>query len=124
MLILGKKYDEEILPWLLNGLKKALEKDNMKLFNKLIEPELKNKDDNMLKEHVKEYLTVSLKDKTIQPVVRYGDSVIGDTPLLLREKKSKDIIIKSIKELGTMWSNMLEDGKEDKEYQEVNLYEI
>jgi hypothetical protein len=32
----------------------------MKLFNKLIEPELKNKDDNALKEHVKEYLTNNL----------------------------------------------------------------
>jgi hypothetical protein len=36
---------------------------------------------------LKKYLMEDIRYKTIQPVVRYGDSVIGDTPLLIRNRK-------------------------------------
>ena len=124
MLILGKKYDEEILPWLFNGMKKALENGDTKTFDKFLDMELKNRNNPEFIDNLKKYLTEGLKNKTIQPVVRYGDSVIGDTPLLLREKKSKDILIKSIEQLGSKWSKMEEEGKETKESSEISQYEI
>ena len=124
MLILGKKYDEEILPWLFNGMKKALENNDEVTFNKFLDMELKNRNNPEFVNDLKKYLLEGLKDKTIQPVVRYGDSVIGDTPLLLREKKSKDILIKSIEQLGSKWSKMEEEGKETKESSEISIYEV
>ena len=124
MLILGKKYDEEILPWLFNGMKKALEENEEAKFNKFLDMELKNRNNPEFIDNLKKYLTTDLKDKTIQPVVRYGDSVIGDTPLLLRGKKSKDILIKSIEQLGSEWSKMEEEGKETKESSEISKFEV
>jgi len=124
MLILGKKYDEEILPWLMNGMKKALENEDEESFNKFLDWELKARDNKQFIEDLKKYLLVDMKDKTIQPVVRYGDSVIGDTPLLLRDKKNKNILIKSIEELGDKWIKMEELGKETKESSEISNYEI
>jgi hypothetical protein len=64
-----------------------------------------------------------IKCNTIQPVVRYGDSVIGDTPLLLRNKNTYEIIIKKISDLGTKWTTMEENGKEEKESCEIIQYE-
>ena len=124
MLILGKKYDEEILPWLMNGMKKALEREDEETFNKLLDLELKNKDNKSFIENLKKYLLEDLRCKTIQPVVRYGDSVIGDTPLLLRNKKTKNILIKSINEISNNWIKMDEKGKEEKESSEINDFEI
>jgi len=127
MLILGKKYDEEVLPWLINGMKKALEDDDEEKFMKFVKMELKNPTgeyaENFIK-GLKTYIKDDLANKTIQPVVRYGDSVIGDTPLLLRNKKSKNILIKSIQELGSIWNNMTEQGKEAKESCEILDYEV
>ena len=123
MLILGKKYDEEILPWLMNGMKKALEREDEDTFNKLLDLELKNRDNKSFIENLKKFLLEDLTSKTIQPVVRYGDSVIGDTPLLLRNK-NKNILIKSIEELGNKWIPMTETGKETKEASELSEYEV
>jgi DNA polymerase elongation subunit (family B) len=106
MLILGKKYDEEILPWLMNGLKKALDMGNMDVFNKILKMELKNINNEEFITGLKKYLTENLKDKTIQPVVRYGDSVIGSTPLLLKELYSNKIIITTINKLGLIFNEM------------------
>ena len=116
MLILGKKYDEEILPWLFNGMKKALENGEEMKFNKFLDMELKNRNNQEFITDLKKYLLDSYKNKTIQPVVRYGDSVIGSTPLLLRNSETKMIYIKTIEELGEKWLNMEDEGKEDKEY--------
>jgi DNA polymerase elongation subunit (family B) len=127
MLILGKKYDEEILPWLLNGMKKALEKNDEEKFMNFIKMELKNNTGEYAEKFIsdlKKYLVEDLSMKTFQPVVRYGDSVIGNTSLLLRNKKSKDICIKSIDQLSNNWKQMEDEGKETKESSEVNDYEI
>ena len=122
MLILGKKYDEEILPWLMNGMRKALEKEDEESFNKFLDWELKNRTNQEFVNGIKKYLLEDIQNKTMQPVVRYGDSVIGDTPLLLRDKNKK-IIIKTINELGDKWSEMSEIWKQDKESSEVYDYE-
>ena len=41
MLIFAKKYDEEILPYIINGLKYARINEDSETFNKIIEQELK-----------------------------------------------------------------------------------
>lgn len=77
MLILGKKYDEEILPWLINGMKKALKAGDEDKFKQFIQMELKNPTGEYAEkfiEGLKNYLTNDLTLKTIQPVVRYGDT--------------------------------------------------
>ena len=126
MLILGKKYDEEILPWLINGMKKALEENDNNKFMEFVKMELKNYTgeyaENFIKS-LKKYLMEDIRYNTIQPVVRYGDSVIGDTPLLMRNKITNKIIIKKISDLGTKWTRMEEHGKEEKESCEITQYE-
>jgi len=120
MLILGKKYDEEILPWLFNGMKKALENDDEVTFNKFLDMELKNRNNPEFINDLKKYLLEGLKDKTIQPVVRYGDSVIGSTPLILRNSETKIIYVKTIEKLGenNNWISM--ENRDDKECIELN----
>ena len=73
MLIFAKKYDEEILPWLMNSLKYAYNTNDDVLLDYLYSTELKEKDPKLI-ESIKNYLTVDLKDKIFQPVVRYGDT--------------------------------------------------
>jgi len=113
MLILGKKYDEEILPWLINGMRKALENGEEDKFNKFLDWEFKNRSNAEFIEGLKKYLMEDLNSKTIQPVVRYGDSVIGDTPLILRNSITKEIFVKTISELGDNWQEM--DNRADNE---------
>ena len=57
-----------------------------------------------------------LKDHEIKPEIIYGDSVTGDTPLLLREEKndgSYQIIIRTIETLGNNWKKygIIDNGK-------------
>ena len=127
MLILGKKYDEEKLPWIINGMKKALYNNDDNKFNIFIENELKNtKGDYAISfiNDLKKYLHEELHNKTIQPIVRYGDSVIGSTPILLRNKTTKLIQITPINMIGNIWDKMLDEGKETKESCELYDYEV
>jgi DNA polymerase elongation subunit (family B) len=97
-LILAKNFVENIVPGFFNGLKNAwLSKDTDKL-NKLIALEVKNKDDKLV-ERLKKFITTDLLNFTFQPIVRYGDSVIGRTPLLLRNSLTGNIFIESINNL-------------------------
>ena len=73
MLIFAKKYDEEILPWLMNGLKYGYMNNDYKLVEYLYSTELKEMDEKLI-DSIKTYLTVNLKDLIFQPVVRYGDT--------------------------------------------------
>jgi len=59
----------------------------------------------------------------MQPVVRYGDSVIGDTPLILRDSETKIIYVKTIQELGEDNNWVLMEDRDDKECIELNNYE-
>ena len=57
----------------------------------------------------------------------YGDSVLGDTPLLLKNKVTNQIEIKSIKHIGTLWTSydnfkMGESNRKDKQ-QSINEFE-
>ena len=74
MLLLAKKYDEEILPWLINGLRDAYKANDMERVNKLLDYELKARNDTELIEQIEKFCKETSDDKTIQPVVRYGDT--------------------------------------------------
>ena len=74
MLIFAKKYDEEILPWLINGIRYAYLNNDETMISKIVEWEFKDKNDTKLLENVKKYVTEDIKDFTFQPVVRYGDT--------------------------------------------------
>ena len=73
MLILAKKYDEEILPYIINGLKIAYHKNKLDTIEKIMSQELKNRD-NKFEDKIKKFVTEDLKNLTFQPVIRYGDT--------------------------------------------------
>jgi DNA polymerase elongation subunit (family B) len=84
MLLLAKKYDEEQLPWIINGLKYFYNNNEIDKVNKLYDLELKSRNDDKLISKIKDFVVNDINNLTFQPVVRYGDSVINKTPLLLR----------------------------------------
>ena len=99
MLILAKKYDEEQLPWIMNGLKHFYANNELDKVNHMYDLELKSRNDQELIGNIKKYVCDDIHDKTFQPVIRYGDSVIGKTPLLLRNKKTGNIFIDAIENI-------------------------
>jgi len=86
MLLFAKKYDEELLPWIMNGFTNALENNDEYKFNKLIEWELKNKDEKFINK-LKNYCLNVMMNYNIQPVVRYGDTDSVFTCFRFTEKK-------------------------------------
>jgi DNA polymerase elongation subunit (family B) len=99
MLILAKKYDEEQLPWIMNGLKYFYESNQLDKVNHMYDLELKARNDHKLIDNIKKYITQDISKLTFQPIIRYGDSVIGKTPLLLRNKSTKNIFIDLIENI-------------------------
>jgi hypothetical protein len=123
MLLFAKKYDEEILPWIINGLKDAYECKDIERANAIINMELKNKDEKFI-ERLKNYCSTVIKDYTLQPVIRYGDSVASYTPVYIRHNNIIDIC--TIEELANnygSWNPCIEEGKEEKEVCELNNIE-
>ena len=98
MLILAKKYDEEQLPFIINSLKYFYKNNEIENINMIYDIELKNRTDYNFIKSV-ENLINSIQDITLQPIIRYGDSIIGKTPLLLRNSITNEIFIKSIEDL-------------------------
>ena len=99
MLILAKKYDEEQLPWIMNGLKHFYANNETDKIDQMYNIELKALNDQELINDIKTYVTSNINDLTFQPVIRYGDSVVGKTPLLLRCKNSGNIFVNTIETL-------------------------
>ena len=73
MLIFAKKYDEEYLPYIMNGLKYARMNNDSVTFNKILEQEIKNFPNNQLALDINVYLD-SMEDKLSLPVIKYGDT--------------------------------------------------
>ena len=122
MLFFAKKYDEEILPWIFNGLKEAYNNNNEDVANFIIDKELKNKDEKFIN-NLKKYCSETISKYTLQPVVRYGDSVTSYTPIYIKVNNNVEIL--TIEQLGEKygnnnWIKCLEDGKQDKEFCELN----
>jgi DNA polymerase elongation subunit (family B) len=103
MLLFAKKYDEELLPWLINGLKHAYINDNEEQANKLLDYELKARDDTKLVEKIKRYCCESIKYYTLQPIIRYGDSVTSYTPIYIKVNNQVEIL--TIEQLGKKYGN-------------------
>ena len=126
MLILAKKYDEESLPWIINGLKYFYENNMLDKVEQMYDMELKARTDDKFISELKEYITKDLKDITFQPVIRYGDSVIGSTPLLLRNTQTGIIFIESINNLSKdyrlMERELNDQYKESSELQYIETW--
>ena len=122
MLILAKKYDEEYLPWIMNGLKYFYKNNEINKVDIIYDYELKARNDNELIESIKKYVTEDINNITFQPVIRYGDSVVGGTPLLLKNTETGLIFIESINNLGNNYSPMI-DRDNTKESSELNNIE-
>ena len=99
MLILAKKYDEEQLSWIINGLKYFYKHNQLDKVEQLYDLELKARNDQNLIEDIKKYVQEDINDLVFQPIIRYGDSVIGKTPLILRDKKTSNIFIDTIENI-------------------------
>ena len=121
MLIFAKKYDEEILPWIMNGIKEGYKKDKIKKVNKILDLELKDRENEKFIEKIKNYSTEMTKGIIFNPIIRYGDSVIGDTPLLLRNSITKDIFFEKIKFLSNSYENY-HQGKESSELDNIETW--
>ena len=122
---LAKNFVENIVPGFFNGLKVAwLNNDNVKA-DKLILLEVKTRDDKIIT-RLKKFITTNVKDYTYQPIVRYGDSVIGSTPLLLRNNITNEIFINSIENLKCNFVLMdclaLEQDKESGELNNIESW--
>lgn len=111
MLKLARHFDENIFPGLFNGYRYALYNENENKANKILDMEMKDVNNNELREKVKKYALEKVNKMTIQPIIRYGDSITGDTLIYLRIKKVIHIIpIKDIFQFKT--TNYSEKSKE------------
>jgi DNA polymerase elongation subunit (family B) len=81
MLIFAKKYDEEILPWIINGLKYGSDD--------IINQELKDPTDTKLINSINTFITKDMNGLIFQPIVRYGDTDSIFSCYRFRENVSK-----------------------------------
>ena len=72
MLVFAKKYDEEILPWIMNGLKHGYKYSPSTVEN-IYKAELKENDSKII-DAVNKYITQDINAFIFQPIVRYGDT--------------------------------------------------
>ena len=86
MLVFAKEYDENIVPWLMGGLKYAMKEGKTELFDYIIDKELKHKSDEFINK-LKEYVKKDIKNFTFQPVIRYGDTDSIFSSYRFQEKK-------------------------------------
>ena len=111
MLILAKKYDEEILPWVINGLQKAYQENDQETIDFIYKKEMKDFTDEKLKDKIKNFCAKT-SNYVFNPIIKYGDSVTGDTPLLLRHIDTKKQFITNIKSIGFEYTSGYHGDKE------------
>jgi len=118
MLKLARHFDENIVPGLINGYRYALYNKDEEKANKILDIEMKVKPDGSvdqeLREKIKKYVMNDIKKYTFQPIIRYGDSVTGDTLVYIRYRNIVGAI--EIKKLEHMFYNELDTYSNDKEY--------
>ncbi len=118
MLKLARHFDENIFPGLLNGYRYALYNKDEEKANKILDIEMKDTGDyenqRLLREKVKKYVMNDIKNYTFQPIIRYGDSVTGDTLVNIRYRNAIGAV--QISKLEHMFYDNLEIYSEDKEY--------
>ncbi len=107
MLILAKKYDEEQLPWIMNGLKYFYETSQLDKVDHMFDLELKARTDNEFISSVKKYITQDISKLTFQPVIRYGDTDSIFSCYRFREKCNKVNQESALK----IWKKVIQFGK-------------
>ena len=108
MLIFAKKYDEEILPGFMNGLKYAYLDNDMEMVNKILDMELKDRNNEEFIEKIRVYLLEKLDGLIFQPVIRYGDTDSVFTCFRFKEECKK---IKKEESL-ELWKEIIDYSRE------------
>jgi len=73
LLILAKKYDEEVLPYIMNGMKTAFKNDDEETINQIRINYFSDPNDDKLFLEIKEYLE-NTESYLCNPIIRYGDT--------------------------------------------------
>lgn len=108
MLIFAKKYDEEILPGFLNGLKYAYQNNDIEMVNKILDMELKDRNNEEFIEKIRVYLLEKLDGLIFQPIIRYGDTDSVFTCFRFKEECKK---IKKEESL-ELWKEIIDYSRE------------
>ena len=108
MLILAKKYDEEFLPWIMNGLKHFYANNELDKIEYMYDLELKARNDIEFIENIKKYVTENIHNLTFQPVIRYGDTDSIFSCYRFRENTKLLDFDRAIK----VWKNVIHFAKE------------
>ena len=108
MLMLAKKYDEEYLPWIMNGLKYFYANNELDKIEHMYDLELKARNDTKLIENIKKYITTDISNLTFQPVIRYGDTDSIFSCYRFRDKIKLVDYNTSLK----VWKNVIRFAKE------------
>ena len=78
-----------------------------------------------IKDNIKNYIINNINELTFQPVIRYGDSVIGITPILLRNILTNEIFLTTFDKVGNNYNLMKRcNCDQKKESCELNNYQV
>jgi len=102
MLIFSKKYDEELIPGIINGIKYAFKNKDIETVNKILDKEFPNRSEEF-NEKIKDFVENKLNKITFQPIIRYGDTDSIFSCYRFREK-TKKLSSKSVLEL---WKDII-----------------
>jgi DNA polymerase elongation subunit (family B) len=108
MLYLAKKYDEEYLPCIFNGLKYFYKTGQQHKVEHMLDLELKDRKNQDLIERIKKLLTVDIKNITFQPIIRYGDT---DSIFSCYRFREKTELVPDADAL-VIWKHVVEFGKQ------------
>ena len=107
MLVFAKKYDEEIIPGFINGIKKAYLEGNDEMAENIMKYELGNKYSEDIMNKIKKYVIEDIKDYTFQPIIRYGDTDSIFSCYCYRENTTKV----GKKEALKLWKDIIEHSE-------------
>jgi len=99
MLIFAKKYDEEILPGFINGLKDAYNRNDITMVNRILQMEIKNYESNKIVDKLKDFVMNKMNGIIFNPITRYGDTDSVFTCFKFREQVTEISSKKSLKML-------------------------
>ena len=84
MLKLAIHFDENVFPGLINGYRYALYDGNNEKANAILNMEMKDINNSELRKRIHKYVSTDIQNMTFQPMIRYGDSITGDTRVYIR----------------------------------------
>jgi len=102
MLIFAKKYEEENIPGIINGIKHAYKDNNIDMVNKILNKEYPNRTEEF-NDKIKDFVKNKINKIIFQPIIRYGDTDSIFSCYRFKEK-SKKVSAKSILKL---WKDII-----------------